>query len=110
MGAELSRPSAVRLAPLALVLALVHPVVVQWFTLWAIDGLLHCDREGVHCGLGAAIHLLIPGVVGVAVAVLCIPIGLTARPENRRMAWFVLLAPTGVTWLVAGWMLAITPL
>jgi hypothetical protein len=77
---------------------LVHPVVALVFTLWAVDGLLHCDESyRVTCELGFAVHLVFPALVGVGVAVTVGIVGLVLRPRHRWQAWLWLLAPTVLT-------------
>ena len=104
-----ARPVAARQAPLAFALLLVHPFPTLAFTLWAVDGLLHCDDSArVTCHLGFAPHLLLPAVVGVGVAVVVGIVGVVAHPRSRRQAWLWLLVPTGLTWLTLWWALAVT--
>lgn len=100
---------AARQAPVAFALVLVHPIAVLAFTLWAVDGLLHCNEsDRVTCHRGFAVHLLFPAVVGVGVALAVGIAGLAVRPSNRWRAWLLLLAPTTLTWLTVWWVLAIT--
>jgi hypothetical protein len=107
-----SRPPRPRVAaaraPVACALLVVHPVLVYAFTMWAIDGVLHCDDEGVQCGLGFAPQLLLPTVVGVMVAVVMVTIGVLVRPDRCLHAWLVLLIPTALSWLVVWPALAMT--
>jgi hypothetical protein len=107
---ELSRPPvAARQAPVAYALVLMHPIPTLAFTLWAVDGLLHCDEsDKVTCHLGFAIHLLFPAAVGVMVAIAVGILGLVVRPGHRARARLWLLAPTTLTWLTLWWALAIT--
>jgi hypothetical protein len=78
----------------------------EWFTLWAINGILHCDDEDSTCELGFAIHLLAPLVGGAMGAVYALAFGLTVRPRTRTTARVALLVPVAMTWLVAAVMLA----
>lgn len=108
--AELSGPSvAARQAPVAYALVLMHPIPTLAFTLWAVDGLLHCDEsERVTCHLGFAVHLLLPAAVGVVVAIAAGIVGLVVRPGHRLRAWLWLALPTTLTFLTLWWALAIT--
>lgn len=102
-------PVAARRAPIAYAFVLLHPIPTLVFTLWAVDGLLHCDEaERVTCNLGFAIHLLFPAAVGVVVAIMVGVIGLTVRPTRRLEAWLWLLVPTTLTWLTLWCVLALT--
>jgi hypothetical protein len=102
-------PVAARQAPIAYAAVLAHPIPTLGFTLWAVNGLLHCDDEQVTCHLGFAVHLLFPAAVGVVVALAVGITGLTIRPNDRLRAWLWLVLPTAFTWLTLWWALAITP-
>ena len=102
-------PVAARRAPLAYALLVLHPIPAQAFTLWAVDGLLHCDEAyRVTCELGFAIHLLFPAVVGVLVVISVGIVGLVVRPADGPRAWLWLLLPTALTWLTVWWALSVT--
>lgn len=103
------RQVAARQAPVVYALVLVHAIPTLVFTLWAVDGLLHCnDSARVTCHLGFAIHLLFPAAVGAVVAVTVGVLGLVVRPSSRGQAWLCLLGPTTLTWLTLWLVLANT--
>jgi hypothetical protein len=102
-------PTAARRAPLAYAFVLLHPAPTLAFTLWAVDGLLHCDDSArVTCDLGFAVHLVFPAAVGVVAAVATGILGLTTHPATAARARLVLLTPLLPTLLTLWWALAIT--
>lgn len=91
------RPGA-RQAPLGLLLMMASVPIAAWFSAWGLDGVFHCNRPHVNCGLAFAALIPLAWIGGVA---LLIPAGVVAvRPVPAWVAWMTFLMVTALIWLL----------